>query len=164
MGEALPAKLVKLRSHELKLSIDFLSSFTGELELETGTQRSEMTAEAEVPPEKPVVEAKSHKGKPFTIAVVVIIGLHVGVAVELARVLVHLVLGVDIFQKTGVAPPLGGSLHKNGVWLELLDEFLGALSEHVRLVSRSHKVHILSIEAFGQVHKSSLEAIVSIKP
>ena len=53
-------------------------------------------------------------------------------------------------------------LNKNGVRLELLDELLGPLSKHRRLVHGTDEVNFLAIEALSQMDQSCLEAVLSI--
>jgi hypothetical protein len=53
------------------------------------------------------------------------------------------------------------SLNENRVGLELLDELLGPLSKHGRLVHGTNEVNFLAIEALSQMNKSGLEAVLS---
>ena len=53
-------------------------------------------------------------------------------------------------------------LNDNGVGLELLDELLGPLSKHSRLVHGTNQVYFFAIEALSQMNKSGLEAVLSI--
>ncbi len=57
---------------------------------------------------------------------------------------------------------LGVSLHEHGVWLELLNELLGSLSEHGGLIHRSDNINFLSIEALSEVQEGGVEAVFSI--
>jgi len=52
-------------------------------------------------------------------------------------------------------------LHKHGIGLDLLNEFLGSLGEHGGLVHGAHEIDLLSIESLGQMNQSGLEAVLS---
>ena len=59
------------------------------------------------------------------------------VLVQMLSVVVQLLLRVDILKNLCSVPPLSISLHHDSVRLDLLDELLGPLGEHVRLVARA---------------------------
>ena len=84
------------------------------------------------------------------------------VTLQSAIVSGHLFLRIHIFHLVRCVPPLAARLHVHVVGLQFLNEFLGALSKHRALVASANEVDILSIEAFGQVNKSRLEARISI--
>ena len=161
--QALPSHLVHLCAQELNFSANLLSSIASVFDLEARTHGREVFSKSKVPPEKRGIGTQAEELTPSAIAVIVVNGLIVGVPVELRCVLVKLLLAVNILEEARIGPPLGGSLNEHLVWLDLFDEFLSALSQHRGLVSSAHQVHILSIEAFGQVHESGLEAVVPIQ-
>ncbi len=52
-------------------------------------------------------------------------------------------------------------LDQDGVRLQLLDELLGALGQHGRLVGRANQIDLLTVEALGQVDQGRVEAVLS---
>ena len=151
MYQSLPGLLIKLRAHKFDLRTNFLSSFTGKFDFQSGAGHLVFSREPEMRSESVVVESETQHAQPFAIAVVIVERGHVRVSVQSAAILVHLSLRVHILEKAGIVPPFWRSLHQYFVWLEFFDEFLGSLGEHGRRVCSANEVDILSIEPLGQV-------------
>ena len=106
VSKSLPCLLIELRSHELDLGTDFLSSFAGILDFKSWSHGLEIACEAKVLSEEHVVDSETEEGQPSAVAPVGINRFHVRVSVELWSVCVHLFLGVNVPEETGIAPPI----------------------------------------------------------
>ena len=87
---------------------------------------------------QPVVDEKTTEEHPSSRRVVEIKVFHVVVAVQSLSVIVHLLLRLNVLEAFGVIPPFWRGLYHDGVWLELLNEFLSPLGKHVGLVHCSN--------------------------
>ena len=67
---------------------------------------------------------------------------------------IKLLLRIDILQNLRSVPPLSISLNHHSVRLDLLDELLSPLRQHVGLVERAHQEDLLAAESLRQVHES----------
>lgn len=69
-------------------------------------------------------------------------------------VLSEFALRVYILEELGSVPPFLVGLNKDGIWLNLLNEFLGPLSEHSGLIAGVYKEYLLIIKSLGEMDKS----------
>lgn len=160
--KSLPGSAIKFTAEESSLSSNLSSSFTSVLDLKSRAEESKVRSEAEVPLEKSIVNCKSGEEDVLATSEVPSKVSSVGVLVEVGSVFVELFLRVDVLHSAGSGPPFRAGLHENVVGLQFLDELLGALGEHCRLVQSSHKVDILSIESLSQMDECCVEAVVSV--
>ena len=132
--KALAGIAIHLSAGVLNPSSDFLSSFAGKLSFKARSREIEIESETEVPAVDGVVKRKAPEEEPLALAEV-----HIddGLGQELVQVLavgVHLFLRVNVLEQLGVVPPVGASLHHDGVRLELFNELLGSLGQHGAVV------------------------------
>ena len=66
-------------------------------------------------------------------------------------VLSELTLRINVLEELGSLPPLLVGLDQHGIRLDLLNEFLGSLGKHSRLVTGTNEEHFLAIESLGQM-------------
>ena len=66
-------------------------------------------------------------------------------------VLSEFTLRINVLEELGSLPPLLVGLDQHGIRLDLLNEFLGSLGKHSRLVTGTNEEHFLAIESLGQM-------------
>ena len=69
-------------------------------------------------------------------------------------VLSEFALGINVLQELSSVPPFLVGLNKDGFWLNLLNEFLGPLSEHCGLIAGAYKEYLLIIKSLSEMDKS----------
>lgn len=71
-------------------------------------------------------------------------------------------LRINISQHLGCLPPFWACLDHDGVWLDILNEFLGSLSEHGRHVAATNQENFFAIVSLSKMNKCTLKAVDSI--
>ena len=161
MSEAFPCALVELWAKEIKFSTDLLSSFACKFGFKARAEHFEVVTKSEVSHPESIVRVESCQENPSAIAPVEVLPLSVRELIQVTIVLVHLLLRVNVTEHACLLPPLWRCLHEHGIWVNLLNQFLSALSEHCRLVARSDQIDFLPVELLSHVQQSCLENRVS---
>lgn len=102
--QSLVSDLVHLRSEELKIGANLLSSLTGILDLETGEPELEVESEPVVHLEGLEIESPSCKENELPYAPVVLKPL-VSLFVKVALISVEFLLRIYVLQQLGLVPP-----------------------------------------------------------
>ena len=68
-------------------------------------------------------------------------------------------LRVDVLEELCGLPPFLVSLNHNGIWCDFLNQLLGSLGEHSRLITGSYEVDLLTIESLGEMHQCGFKTV-----
>jgi len=128
--KTLPGRCVHLGSSKHQFSSNLLSSFAGKFSFKTRLPEVEIEAKSEMPVEESFVNGKTSKENPFTIIEVHIDVWLVDIGVELAAVLVHFLLWVNVVEEFGGLPPVITSLNNDCIGFDFFNKFFSALGQH----------------------------------
>ena len=112
--------------------------------------------------EEPAVELEPELRQPPSVAVINVLVATIAVFIELGCIFIHLRLRVNILEQLCMVPPLRVGLDQHFIWLQFLNEFLGTLGKHRRLVARANQKDFFVIESFSEMDQSCLEDRVTV--